>query len=696
MVVETSSTPVITEQVAEASQWNNLPDTVAKDPRTQVAIAILKKYERKLIKLYKTVRAGATTSTLIASYRLGKKAVIIVPTNRIAEDTIISDINRMFKDEKKVPKIVQVHANKKCIIKRMEFKEYPDLADLEFIMRPQYCEPLGLYKDFIQDCNNQDGQEDEDNKRKLNIDKLAKLIINDDIKRTLRAWDYLDLGAGYSLKMDKAELKLFNNGKFVTELKLSTDITNNTWTYLRDNISSVDKVPVLKVHINSVKNEMGGLVVNIDGIWALDYDHIQELKEGDELLDNYVLKSVSDESLFFNWKDEAGKINDIIFEIQETDHLSKYCEIADDRLRTALRRLDKEELSVSIERAHYRSPAWFNQLYPVIYLFNEAYVPIFSNHNGCLHYDICPYTQIFREGNEADIIAITYDKLVAVMLGYVAVKEKEANRKTKKSISETDDPNFFADAEIEDPSIAEEILGILSQVNVFVIDECHWIETVSPKFLESLYYKVGGGGAKDVLRLKKYGKLVNDLVTEKIKYYQKGADDTFVLDPNGKKIKVEDEKTFSKYRTLSEVVQATSQIVDRQEASRHKDRALKKLQAENYPEQHTLSTFVNPLDTKYKKKSAKAVSSEAEKMIKTGDIQKYELGVDDLNKAFQMCEIYNGDTVAVSGIRSNDEMTVHVHSYNRVKLAMLNEFFRYVQCLGSTNVFGISKISPSF
>jgi hypothetical protein len=90
--------------------------TLLKDPRTRAAIRIYDRNRKGVFKLFKVTRAGATTSLVIASYLRGEKCVVLVPTNKIADETIIADIEGIFEHitETKPPKIVHVYSNHHC------------------------------------------------------------------------------------------------------------------------------------------------------------------------------------------------------------------------------------------------------------------------------------------------------------------------------------------------------------------------------------------------------------------------------------------------------------------------------------------------------------------------------------------------------------------------------------------------------
>lgn len=107
---------------------------VNTDPRILSAANIYHRHQSGLVKVYKTARAGCTTSLGAEAINRGEKTLMVVPTNKIARDTIIRDIP-LYTDAKKV-KIVQIVSNLHCNIIKQMVEQYPDLAQLRMLLLP--------------------------------------------------------------------------------------------------------------------------------------------------------------------------------------------------------------------------------------------------------------------------------------------------------------------------------------------------------------------------------------------------------------------------------------------------------------------------------------------------------------------------------------------------------------------------------
>jgi hypothetical protein len=68
-----------------------------KDIRTKLAFDILSQHPHGNLKLKKVIRAGATTSFVVASLERKERILVIVPTNKIAQNTIINDVKKVWK-----------------------------------------------------------------------------------------------------------------------------------------------------------------------------------------------------------------------------------------------------------------------------------------------------------------------------------------------------------------------------------------------------------------------------------------------------------------------------------------------------------------------------------------------------------------------------------------------------------------------
>jgi S-layer protein (TIGR01567 family) len=132
------------------------------------------------------------------------------------------------------------------------------------------------------------------------VDKLAKLVLDSDEKHFLKTDEKLDLGQGYSLQVkqidvdgDRALIEFDKDGKYVDDTIVLTYPNEHYWTCLRDNIQGEDNIPVLKVYVSKVYQDGSDSIVQIDGIWLIDYANARTLKIGDKMGESTLEKIVS-------------------------------------------------------------------------------------------------------------------------------------------------------------------------------------------------------------------------------------------------------------------------------------------------------------------------------------------------------------------------------------------------------------------
>ncbi|AKB27783.1 hypothetical protein MSSIT_1064 [Methanosarcina siciliae T4/M] len=122
------------------------------------------------------------------------------------------------------------------------------------------------------------------------VDKLAKLVLDSDEKHLLKTGEKLDLGQGYSLQVkeidvdgERAWIEFDKDGKYVDDTIVLTYPNEHYWTCLRDNIQGEDNIPVLIVYVSKVYQDGNDSIVQIDGIWLIDYENARTLKIGDKI-----------------------------------------------------------------------------------------------------------------------------------------------------------------------------------------------------------------------------------------------------------------------------------------------------------------------------------------------------------------------------------------------------------------------------
>ncbi|MCQ1534897.1 hypothetical protein FTO70_04165 [Methanosarcina sp. KYL-1] len=128
--------------------------------------------------------------------------------------------------------------------------------------------------------------------------KLAGLVIDDATKYAIRTGEAFDLGNGYALGVkqidvegDRVWLEFTKDGDFVDdELIIGT---GSTWEVKLNNIEGENDVVVLRVHVNQVFQGAVDSIVQIQGIWLIDFDDAFTLQDGDKLPGNeyYVWES---------------------------------------------------------------------------------------------------------------------------------------------------------------------------------------------------------------------------------------------------------------------------------------------------------------------------------------------------------------------------------------------------------------------
>jgi len=88
--------------------------------------------------IHKTTRAGCTTALGSEALNRGEPVLMIVPTNAIAQKTIVKDM-RQYSDVKN-SHIIHVKSNHNCLINQEMCEEFPDLKELPILPLPQTCE----------------------------------------------------------------------------------------------------------------------------------------------------------------------------------------------------------------------------------------------------------------------------------------------------------------------------------------------------------------------------------------------------------------------------------------------------------------------------------------------------------------------------------------------------------------------------
>jgi hypothetical protein len=112
------------------------------DKRSLAAYEIFEDYQNGNLLVHKTTRAGATSSLFAESLNRFEKVLALEPTNKIAAETIVSDVKNICEVEN--VSIVRVVSNQYCIYNQDLIEKYPDLEKLPVLPLAESCE----------DCNN--------------------------------------------------------------------------------------------------------------------------------------------------------------------------------------------------------------------------------------------------------------------------------------------------------------------------------------------------------------------------------------------------------------------------------------------------------------------------------------------------------------------------------------------------------------
>lgn len=129
---------------------------------------------------------------------------------------------------------------------------------------------------------------------RINSNKFAKLLIDSDDKYSLIDNDVFFLGEGYALKVrwidgenESFWLELDKDNKLVDEILLNVSskydgFQGADWTVKLDNIENEDNVTIMKVHVNQIFQSAFSNIVQIEGIWLIDYKNAFTIEPGDE------------------------------------------------------------------------------------------------------------------------------------------------------------------------------------------------------------------------------------------------------------------------------------------------------------------------------------------------------------------------------------------------------------------------------
>jgi hypothetical protein len=144
------------------------------DIRSSEAYNIFEKYPNGNLLMHKVVRGGATTSILLESLNRNEKFVCIVPTNKIAKDTVVQDLSKY---SHAINTIMHIPANHQCIKNQKKIEKCPDLGKLPILPLADSCEDckkIDCQIKKVLEYENIDGLV-------LTLNKLSALMLASDI-----------------------------------------------------------------------------------------------------------------------------------------------------------------------------------------------------------------------------------------------------------------------------------------------------------------------------------------------------------------------------------------------------------------------------------------------------------------------------------------------------------------------------------
>lgn len=182
--------------------------TITEDIRIRIADDIVRNLTRGTItKVYKTTRAGATTSLLISLLLQKHIFLVLEPTNKIIKDTILRDVRRLCGIEN--PTLIHVPSNHACLLNKTKVEENPLLELMPYIPLPVNCNKCDLFKECpmteILRVEHFDGVA-------LTYDKLAALVLSAEINPKGIAAEILDTirGSIDALLLDEAHELMYH------------------------------------------------------------------------------------------------------------------------------------------------------------------------------------------------------------------------------------------------------------------------------------------------------------------------------------------------------------------------------------------------------------------------------------------------------------------------------------------------------
>ena len=255
----------------------------------------------------------------------------------------------------------------------------------------------------------------------------------------------------------------------------------------------------------------------------------------------------------------------------------------------------------------------------------------------CEHFLICEFADVLRNP-DADIIALTYDKIANLML--TAENESE---------------------ESEEETVNQRIRDIIFSAKNFIADETHWLE-----------FNKSAGFTVEIRELDALTKWWNKRKLIIAKYLPK----------------IEEANKYPEIiKTLSFIGQIHSSIEIKETINKTAESA----QDEEYYNKHIVNSVTKTpyeiLDEGEKPKSSyPALVLENYNMILSGDFRKFKLTVTDLNNIYALNEIANAQLLQATASRDQKHIMVNLADAKQIKIQMLTDFFRTIQDFGDKRI----------
>jgi len=123
----------------------------------------------------------------------------------------------------------------------------------------------------------------------VNAGKLAKLVIDDDASYLLKTGSTLELGEGYTIVADqidvdgnKALLRFMKDGREINASIVTTSNGNPGYWNLNATVLNERNVSTLRVSVESVFQGTQDSLVEINGLWLIDYLNAVEIKSDEK------------------------------------------------------------------------------------------------------------------------------------------------------------------------------------------------------------------------------------------------------------------------------------------------------------------------------------------------------------------------------------------------------------------------------